>query len=72
MLNNLLLSSLLEVALISSTCFLLMKPQSVLGVSLVKWEKAFKWGGLFFLVLTFFWSVILGIVLTLHNISFRI
>jgi len=70
--NSLAIGSGVELGLILVTSLLLAQPKWLFRSGAGKLAKKARWGGVFFLGLTFFWSVILGVILSMNNITIKI
>ena len=64
--------TVVEASLILVTTLLLTQPKWLFRTSHGKSIKSAKWGGLFFLAVTFCWSIIVGVILSVNNLSLRI
>jgi hypothetical protein len=60
---------LIELALIALTLLLLIQPARLFKPNALKFRKAANWTGLILLCLTFCWSVVVGIVLTMNGFT---
>ena len=65
-------AKLVEVILIVVTSTLLSQPRLLFPAGAARLRIAATWSGWMLLCLTFCWSVILGIVLTLHGITVQL
>ena len=70
--NNLILVLAVELALIVLTTLFLFQPKSLFGIKLDRMKMTFRWGGLLLLCVTFFWSIIIGIILSMNNLTIRL
>jgi hypothetical protein len=61
-----------EFLLIFLTLFLLLRPSGLFGSRVTKKKVFTAGGGLFFLFLTFIWSVVTGIVLSMNDLVFHL
>ncbi len=66
------LAFMVEFFMILLTCTLLMQPRSMFGAVSQRMSSAVMAGGFVLLCLTFCWSVILGAVLALNDMTLRI
>lgn len=67
--TSLILAVFVESVLILLTLLLLVQPNKVLSLKTERGKAVAWWAGLFFLVMTFLWSIIFGIVLSVNGIS---
>jgi hypothetical protein len=70
--NTLIFSLGVELALIIATTLLLIPPKAVFRVKLDRIRPGLRWGGIVFLCLTFCWSIVVGIVLSMNHLSFSL
>lgn len=70
--NQVVFAMAVETAMIIVTLLLLNQPNIFLPFRSPRVQTALRAGGLIMLSLTFCWSVILGCVITLHQMTFRI
>jgi len=70
--NTVILAFSVEMALIALTSLMLIQPKFIFRQKTGKLKSFFKWGGLVFLCLTFCWSIVVGIVLSMNDLSLRI
>lgn len=61
--NFIILVFVVESILISLSTILLAQPKAFFGVQPSKGKAVAFWAGLFFLMITFFWSIVVGIVM---------
>jgi hypothetical protein len=67
MFNSVTFVLVLEFLFMVLTLFILLRPHGIFGFGLEKKSPATILGGVFFLILTFLWSVITGIVLAMND-----
>lgn len=58
-----------ESALGLLTMLLLLQPQKAFGARSNRFRSAARWGGMFFLGITFCWSIVVGVVLSMNDMS---
>jgi hypothetical protein len=61
-----------EALLIVLTNLFLIKPAFLFRTENHRKSKVGRWGGLFFLCITFLWSVVVGMVMSLNEMSFSL
>lgn len=72
MTNSVVFALIVELVLMLLTILLFIRRNGLFGSGIGK-KKAFAaWSGLFFLFLTFIWSVITGIVLAMNGLYLRV
>ena len=62
----------IEFGLILITTVILSKPTFLIRMFKARFKTAATWGGAILVLATFCWSMVLGIVLTMNNLSLRI
>lgn len=61
---------LVEFALIALTMLLMAQPEIIFRSKSVRLQSFLHWGAMLLLCLTFCWSVVVGIVLTMNGLDF--
>ena len=67
-----LFSTVIEAVLVLTSCFLVVQPESVFSGTSQGTRRLANYAGMLALCVTFCWSVIFGIVLTLNNLTLQI
>ncbi len=62
----------IEMAFIFLTTLFLIQPRMIFKKVPLPIQLLFKWCGMFFLGLTFCWSIVVGVVLSMNNLSLHI
>ncbi len=70
--NSVLITFGVECMLIIVTTLLLSQPEFIFKSATIRIQSMAKWGGVFLLCLTFCWSIVLGIILSVNGLSLRI
>ncbi|MEO5968895.1 MAG: hypothetical protein ABIQ95_03125 [Bdellovibrionia bacterium] len=66
--NAIIFTLAVQAILMLLTIFLLLRPKGFFGATATRKKPFTFWSGLFFLFLTFSWSVITGIVLAMNDL----
>lgn len=70
--QSVVLVSMIEVALITLTTLLLIQPKSMFPSPSPTFKSIANWCGMFLLCVTFCWSVVVGIILSLNDFILRV
>jgi hypothetical protein len=70
--SSVIFTLLVELAFISLTAYLLTRPKKMIQGQTLSVPSFFQWTGMFFLCVTFCWSVVFGIVLAMNDLFFQI
>ena len=63
---------LIEIALVLLTTLLLIQPKGIFRAISGRTQTIAHWGGMFLLGLTFCWSIVFGVILSMNEITFRL
>jgi hypothetical protein len=66
--NSVVFALVVEFALMLLTVLVLFRPQGLFRSGVAKRKALATWSGFFFLLLTFIWSIVAGIVLAMNGI----